>query len=134
MLAGRALLKMVTVNVVVLPRPLGYPVMACILVGVFSFLYATVGFHVPTNIAGIELRALLHFTLFFLVIFYVRDEVQLKSLLVAVLLAAVLVAVLLALQYVLGRDFHIISGRLEILSTSAVVFAMSCVFSCLGPF
>ena len=117
LLIGR-LAKRVTVNVVLIPKPLGYPLMACFLVGVFSFLYATIGFQVPTNIAGIELRALLHFTLFFLVIYYVKDEAHLKSLLWAIALMAVAVAALLMLQYILGRDVNIISGRLEILSTT----------------
>ncbi|HEX7344161.1 MAG TPA: O-antigen ligase family protein [bacterium] len=121
LLMGR-LIKRVTVNVVLIPKPLGYPIVACILVAVFSFLYSTMGFHVPTNTAGIELRAIIHLCLFFLVFYYVKNDPHLKSLLLGLSLTAVAVAGLLILQYVLGRDTSIVSGRLEILNTSGQKF------------
>lgn len=121
LLVGR-LLKRVTQDVVIIPKPLGYPIMACILVGLFSFLYATVGFNVSTTTAGIELRALIHLSLFFVVCYYVKNNAQLKSLLLGMGIIASVVSGLLILQYILGRDTSIVAGRLEILNTSGQNF------------
>jgi O-antigen ligase len=116
LLLGR-LLKRVTVNVTLIPRPLGYPVLAFILAGIFSFLYATWGFHVSTMTAGVELRAITHMSLFFLVYYYVRTDRQLRSLLLGIGIIAGIVALLLMLQYVLGSGTSIVAGRVEMLAT-----------------
>lgn len=117
------LLKKVTVDVVVIPKPLGYPILVSILVGIFSFVYASWGLHVSTLSAGSELRAIVYLSLFFLVIYYVRTERQLRTLLLGIGIIGAVVAVLLVLQYVYGKDSSIVSGRVEILSTTEGKFA-----------
>ncbi|RJP76614.1 MAG: O-antigen ligase domain-containing protein [Candidatus Zixiibacteriota bacterium] len=117
LLAGR-LVKRVTQDVVVVPRGLGVPILVFLLVGIFAFFYAVLVEHAPTNTAGVELRSLFHFVLFFLVIYYVRTDRQLRTLALGLGLVACLVAVALAAQYILGSDITIVSGRVELLSNS----------------
>ena len=60
------LIKKVTVHTTIIPKPVGYPILAILLMGIFSFIYAIIGFNVSTAHAGIELRPVIHFLLFFL--------------------------------------------------------------------
>jgi O-antigen ligase len=117
LLLGR-LLKRVTQEVTIIPKPMGYPILAFILAGIFSFCYSTFGFQVSTMSAGIELRAIIHIALFFLVFYYVRTERQLRSLLLGTGLIAGVVATLLILQYIMGSSTSIVAGRVEMLATT----------------
>jgi hypothetical protein len=110
-------LKKVTVPVTLIPRPMGYPILISMLVGLFSFLYSTTGFKVSSMSAGIELRTIIYLSLFFLVYYYIRNDRQLRSLILGIGTIACAVAVLLLAQYILGSGTSIVSGRVEILST-----------------
>jgi hypothetical protein len=116
------LLKKVTVNITLIPKPMGYPVIAFIILGVFSFLYAIFCYNVSTVRAGIEMRDIFYFTLFFLVIYYVRDARQLKTLILGMGIVAGLVAILLLVQYALGYEHSILGGRVEVLDTAGQRF------------
>ncbi|MBU1652782.1 O-antigen ligase family protein, partial [bacterium] len=116
------LLKRVTVKVTVIPKPMGYFVLAVIMVGVFSFIYAIIGFHVTTTRAGIELRTISYYSLFFLVIYYVRSHKQLKSLLLGMGVLTGIIAILLIVQTVLGYENEILGGRVEVLNTAGQKF------------
>jgi O-antigen ligase len=117
LLLGR-IVKRVTVEVTIIPKPMGYPIVAYILVGIFAFLYATVGFQVSTLTAGVELRAIFHMSLFFLVMYYIRNDRQLRTLLLGVGVISCVVSILLLIQYILGSGTSLVSGRVEILSTA----------------
>ena len=122
LLLGR-LLKRVTVDVTIIPKPMGYPVLAILLVGIFSFVYAVVGFHVSTASAGIELRAIIYFSLFFLVCYYIRNQRQLRSLLLGIALLACIVTVLQLIQWIIGPETNFLQCRLETLATARIKFA-----------
>lgn len=117
------LLKRVTVEMAIIPKPLGYPILVMIVIAFFSFVYATMGLGVPTMRAGIEFRTILYMSIFFLVYHYVKSHRQLKTLLLCVGLVALVVSGMLVVQYVIGKDVSIVYGRVEILNTPQRQFA-----------
>jgi len=121
-LLSARLLKRVTVNVTIIPKPMGYFVLAVILVGCFSFVYGIIGFGTATNRAGIELRPIIYYLLFFLVIYYVHSDKQLKSLMLGIGVITGIIAVLLIVQTILGYENEILGGRVEVLSTAGQKF------------
>ena len=111
------LLKRVTVNMALIPKHLGYPILTIILVAIFSFIYATMGLKVSTFKAGIELRIIIYLSIFFLVCHYIKTRRQLHTLLIGSALVALIVSGMILAQYIVGNDVSIVFGRVEILST-----------------
>jgi len=116
-------LKRVTVNMILIPKHLGYPILTIILVAIFSFVYATMGLNVSTFKAGIELRIIIYLSIFFLVYHYIKTPRQLHTLLVGSALVALIVSGMILAQYVLGNNVSIVFGRVEILSTQHKKFS-----------
>ncbi|MFH1861582.1 MAG: O-antigen ligase family protein, partial [bacterium] len=112
------IVRRVTENVVIIPKPMGYPILASILVGIFSFIYATVGLNVSTTLAGIELRPIIYLALFFVVVYAIKTLRQLNTLLLGIMITSVIVAALLAVQHLIGTETSIIAGRVEMLRTA----------------
>ncbi len=117
LLLGR-LLKRVTVQVTVFPKPMGYLVLTVILTGFFAFFYAVVGFGTSITSAGIELRTIVYYSMFFLVYYYMKNDRQLRTVLLGMGLLTAAVAFLLIVQGAMGYENDIIGGRVEILNTA----------------
>jgi O-antigen ligase len=64
-----------------------------------------------------EMRYMTYYLSFFVVTNLVREKRQLRALLRGILFLAVLVAVAMIVQYVLGAQIHLLSGRVETLTT-----------------
>ncbi len=116
-------LKRVTVNMTLIPKHLGYPILMTILVAIFSFVYATMGLNVSTFKAGIELRIIIYLSIFFLVYHYIKTRRQLHTLLIGSVMVAIIVSGMILAQYIVGNDVSIVFGRVEILSTQQKKFS-----------
>ncbi|TKJ42534.1 hypothetical protein CEE37_02270 [candidate division LCP-89 bacterium B3_LCP] len=117
------MLKRVTINMTLVQKPLGYPIMLFIALGFFSFIYATMGLGVPAARAGIELRPIIYLLLFFLVYHYVKTERELKTLVLGIAIIGVVIAGFLILQYIIGDSFSILSSKVKALRTADQKFS-----------
>lgn len=116
------LLKKVTTNVVVIPRPMGYPVLVFISVAIFTFFYSILNNGVSTTRAGTDLRVYFYFSLFFLVFYTIRSRQQLKSVLMVLGILAVIYSILQIIQWAIGYETDILGVRLEPLMTAGQTF------------
>ncbi len=116
LLVGR-LLKRVTTKVVIIPKPLGPPILAFILVAALTFTYSIISTNVSIARAGMDLRVMFHLALFFLLYYYVRSHKQLKTLLLGIGIIAGILATMQLIQWVVGVENDILGVRLEQLTT-----------------
>ena len=121
MLLGR-LLKRVTINCVVIPKPMGYPILAYIFVAIFTFLYTITSTSVSISTAGMDLRVFFYLSLFFLVYYYIKSDKQLRSFLMAIGILAVILSIIQIVQWIIGYDNDILGGRIMELTTAGKNF------------
>jgi len=117
LLVGR-LLKSLTRKVVLIPKPLGVPILAFILVAFITFIHSVLFSNISAARAGTDLRVFVHLSLFFLLYYHVRSHRQLKTLLLGFGIIACILAVMQLVQWIVGYENNILGCRLEVLSTA----------------
>ncbi len=117
LLIGR-LLKRVTLRVDIIPKSMGYPVLAFILVAAFAFIYSIIGSDVSISRAGVDFRNFFHLSLFFLVMYYVKNQRQLKSMMLGIGIVGSALAIMQLMQWIIGYEHNFLSCRVEAVVTA----------------
>ncbi|MCX6639561.1 MAG: O-antigen ligase family protein [bacterium] len=124
LLIGRVM-KRATMEVVMIPKPLGYPILTMILIALFSFCYTVLSSNIGISRAGLELRIFFYLFLFFIVYYYVRTPRQLNSLLIGIGVLACTLAILQIAQWIMGNEVNILHCRVETVVTAGRKFKNS---------
>lgn len=97
--------------------PLDWPLLCFYGFAMFSTVIAITESRVTPKQSLDEVRYMTYYLSFFVVTNLVREKRQLRTLLRGILFLAVLVATGMIVQYVLGTQIHLLSGRVETLTT-----------------
>lgn len=102
--------------------PLNLPLLAFLGIGMLATILAIGQSSLTVRESLGEVRRVLGYLTFFIVINLVREERQLRTLLRGLLFLATVVAFGMVAQFLLGRYVQILPGRVETLGTEGVVF------------